>query len=225
MVGHFSDHHEGQQQEILFRTVAQFKKALERQVWKSVEIDSTISTLGWDRCLNNKTEWGMSKDPALIHRKSPLRMGVARAQREGQTSGNTTKRVVVREENPRPLKRSRQEDTAPEPNRGRDHTPDESQRQGPTPAPETPKRSRWSRWKSTLDQGPNSGVPQELTQPTRSGLLGPLASLRRTRAPRQPPPVRVGNGGEDFTDIWNLEEERRPPNRDPSQGRTQGSLA
>ena len=95
MVEHFSDHHEGQQQEVLYRIVAQFQKALERQVWESVEIDSTISTLGLNNCLNSKTEWGMSKDPALISKTSPAKMGIARAQKEGQTHGNTSKRIRV----------------------------------------------------------------------------------------------------------------------------------
>ena len=64
MVEHFLDHHGGEQQEVLFRTVGHFHKALERQVWESVEIDSTVASIGLQRCLNSKTEWG---DPRTRH--------------------------------------------------------------------------------------------------------------------------------------------------------------
>ena len=89
MVDHFLDHHGGEQQEILFRTVGHFHKALERQVWESVEIDSTVASIGLHRCLNSKTEWGGSKDPALVNKGTPLQKGLARAQQQNQRTGNT----------------------------------------------------------------------------------------------------------------------------------------
>ena len=55
MVDHFKEVHNGNRQEILFRTIAQFQTALERQVWESVEIDSTTASIGL-HCLNSKTE-------------------------------------------------------------------------------------------------------------------------------------------------------------------------
>ena len=72
MVEHFGDCHQGQTQEVLFRTFSNFQTALARQVWESIEIDQTTLKLGKTKCLNNKTEWGLSKDPALVPRKSPL---------------------------------------------------------------------------------------------------------------------------------------------------------
>ena len=92
MVQHHQEWHQGETQEVLFRVTARFQTALSRQVWESVEIDSTTVSLGSEGCLNLKTEWGSSKDPALIPRQSPLAKGLARAQKEGQTSGNTGKR-------------------------------------------------------------------------------------------------------------------------------------
>ena len=158
----------------------------------------------------------MSKDPTLVHRKSPLKMSETRAQREGQTTGNTNKRVrafpqqVALEGNPRPLKRKRQETS---PRHERDSTPGDRGMKEASLAPGTPKRSRWSRRRQTLEQG-HREVPQGMTQPTMSGRLGPLAGLRRSRAPRQPSPGRVGNGKGTPTDIRTLVEETEPPDRE-----------
>ena len=100
LVNHFLDFHQGTKQEVLFQTLATFQTALQRQVWELVEIDFTTSSLGVSHSLNQKTEWGSSKDPALVPRRSPLAKGLARAQAEGQLSGNTTKRVMVVERVP-----------------------------------------------------------------------------------------------------------------------------
>ena len=153
-------------------------------------------------------------------------MGSARAQRDGQTSGNTTKRLTENVTDTRPSKRRRQEEEVPEPTRERDQTPAGSQGQGHHPDtqnPQTPKRSRWSLWRSKRNERPSTEDPQQTVQPTDSGLLGLLVNLRR-RAPRDTPPSRVGTGGEGLsTNVWNLEEEGRPPDRGPNQRRTQGS--
>ena len=93
LVDHFREVHNGNRQEILFRTIAQFQTALERQVWESVEIDSTTASIGL-HCLNSKTEWGLSKDPALVSRGTPQRKTLARAQRQNQVAGNTSKRLA-----------------------------------------------------------------------------------------------------------------------------------
>ena len=64
VVQHFEEQHGGEQQQVLYRIVGQFLIALERQVWESVEIDSTNLSIG-PKCLNNKTEWGASKRPKV----------------------------------------------------------------------------------------------------------------------------------------------------------------
>ena len=111
LVEHFMEHHQGVTQEVLFRTLASFQTALQRQIWESVEIDSTTNSIGFQACLNHKTEWGSSKDPALVPRRSPLSKGLARAQAEGQMLGNTTKRTRAEMPNPRPTKMRRGETT------------------------------------------------------------------------------------------------------------------
>ena len=153
-------------------------------------------------------------------------MGSARAQRMGQTSGNTSKRLTENVNDTRPSKKKRQEEEIPQPTRARDQTPNGIQGQVEHPdtqSPQTPKRSRWSIWRQRKTEGPNTEDPQQTIQPTNSGLLGPLVHLRK-RNPRDTPPSRVGTGGEGLsTTIWTLEEEKRPPDRDPNQGRTQES--
>ena len=84
MVEHFGDCHQGQTQEVLFRNLGKFKTALARQVWESVEIDHTTLVLGKTKCLNHKTEWGLSKDPTLIPRRNPLTKQGYKAQNEDQ---------------------------------------------------------------------------------------------------------------------------------------------
>ena len=106
LVDHFREVHNGSRQEILFRTIAQFQTALERQVWESVEIDSTTASIGL-HCLNSKTEWGLSKDPALVNRGTPQKKTLARAQRQDQVAGNTSKRLATQPEDTRPTKRCR----------------------------------------------------------------------------------------------------------------------
>ena len=145
-----------------------------------------------------KTEWGSSKDPALVHRQSPLAKGLPRAQREGQTSGNTSKRGQEYQD-PRPLKRRRKENTEGPEAEG----PANSEEQGLSP---TSPRSRWERWQSTRPPTP----PQGNKTPTRSGVQGSLAQgqvgppiqgregpgagksvqERRTRKRREPPEER-----------------------------------
>ena len=77
MVDHFREEHSGHLQEVLFRTIGQFQTALERQVWESVEIDYTTASIGL-HCLNSKTEWGSSNDPALANRGNPVKKSLAR---------------------------------------------------------------------------------------------------------------------------------------------------
>ena len=167
---HFREVHQGTTQEVLFRTLATFQTALQRQVWESVEIDSTNNSIGSQQCLNNKTEWGSSKDPVLETKRNPLTKGLPRAQKPKQTAGNTTKRV-------------RQDTTEGRPSKSRRTTPGTSSSSPPTtPDPATPARSRWGRWQTQLSS-PES--PNEVPAPDRrrernrqrptdsSGLQGP----------------------------------------------------
>ena len=82
MVQHHQEHHQGETQKVLFRVVGKFRTALQRQVWESVEIDSTTASIGHLHFLNNKTEWGSSNYPALINKRSMVKMSLARAQHE-----------------------------------------------------------------------------------------------------------------------------------------------
>ena len=104
LVIHFAEEHSGARQEIPLRIVGKFKTPLERQVWESVEIDSTIAKLGRTNCLNSRNEWGLSKDPVLVNRDlRPHRV---------QTAQQEYKRVPERDPsdhqgNDRPSKRQR----------------------------------------------------------------------------------------------------------------------
>ena len=150
-------------------------------------------------------------------------MSAAKAQREGQTSGNTTKRVrVPLEANPRPSQRRRQEaDTQRE---ERNSSPANARSQESGPAPGTPKRSRWSQWRQAMDKGPRV-VQQEETQPTTSGLLGPLADLGGQRAYRHPSSSRVGMEIGTSTNTGPSERETESLARKKSWGKTQRRLA
>ena len=160
------EHHQGVTQEVLFRTLATFQTALQRQVWESVEIDSTTNSIGFQACLNHKTEWGSSKDPALVPRRSPLTKSFAKAQKEGQVAGNTTKRSRMAEQ---------QEQGRP--NKARKTGP------GPEAAP-TPKRNKRQRQSR-----------QTSNQPTESELQGPIMkALRGENTPRPPYQGREGPG-------------------------------
>ena len=75
---HFSEVHQGQQQEVLLRVIKKAQTALSRQVWESVLIDSQPDP---SLCLNLKSEWGGSRDPTLVH-KVPT-------DRPGRHQGNT----------------------------------------------------------------------------------------------------------------------------------------
>ena len=165
----------------------------------------------------------MSKDPTLVHRTNPVRMSAARAQREGQTSGNTSKRVrVPLENNQRPLKRRRQEPSGHR--EERDSSPIVGRSQEAGLAPGIPKRSRWSKWRQAVDKGPRE-VQQEETQPTTSGHLGPLADLGGQRAYRHPSPSRVGIEEGTSTNTGPSERETESLARKKSWGKTQRRLA
>ena len=163
MVQHHQEHHSGQPQEVLFRVVQKFKTALERQVWESVTIDSTNASLGHKRCLNNKTEWGSSKDPALVHKRSPPSKGTATAQTTNQVAGNTLKRSGTGPPDLHPSKRARGEVI--------EVTSPAQSTEGDSP------RSRWDRWKESQQPPGQSSrqTPETKNMPTESGLLGSSA--------------------------------------------------
>ena len=186
MVEHFGEFHQGVQQEVLFRTVASFQTALQRQVWESVEIEAKTNSIGFHACLNHKTEWGASKDPALVPRKSPLSKTFPRAQFKDQKAGNTEKRAWM--------------PPAPEPTRDHKRRRTEA---GPStqmeegPAPEiSPGRSRWERWQreASSPESPQEGRKRKRRRnnqrqlendlPTvSSGLKGPSMLTNNTRLP------------------------------------------
>ena len=192
-----------------------------------MEIDSTISTLGLNQCLNSKTDWGMSKDPTLVHRTKPVVMSTSRAQREGQTSGNTAKRVrVPLEANPRPSKKRRQDEDMQR--EERDSSPDIARSQEPGPAPGTSKRSRWSQWRQAKARNESKGpevAHQDETQPTTSGLLGPLVDLRSQGASRHPSSSREGQKKDTSTNTGPSEGGTGSLVRRKSWGKTQRRLA
>ena len=68
LVIHFIEEHNEARQEILLGVVGKFKTPLERQVWESVKIYSTMAKLGRTHCLNSRKEWELSKDPVLMNR-------------------------------------------------------------------------------------------------------------------------------------------------------------
>ena len=155
MVEHFGDHHQGIPQETLFQTIASFQTALQRQVWESVEIDSKTNSIGFHACLNHKTEWGSSKDPVLVHRKSPLNKTLPRAQHKDQLAGNTEKRArlpSIPEPERQPKRRKTGPSTQPEGSPAPEGQEQEEQMSS------SPGRSRWERWQTEVSS-PES--PQE----------------------------------------------------------------
>ena len=214
MVQHFLEVHGGVQQEVLFRTIGQFLTALERQVWESVEIDSTTHSLG-QRCLNNKTEWGSSKDPALIPREIPRRKPMMRVHNSNQQPGTKRIRVHTGGEEVdvphRPAKRGRR-------NERQDEGPSDvinnvtssegpssvissgghnnvTSSEGPlhvTSRDSTPVRSRWSRWQEYKRTSPEHQGPNSAIMPTRSGHKGPFIKDLREMLPRSLTQSREG---------------------------------
>ena len=64
---HSEEEHEGREVELLMRVIRQAETALERQIWESVAID-TLAAKNPKGCLNLKSEWGCSENPALENR-------------------------------------------------------------------------------------------------------------------------------------------------------------
>ena len=204
MVEHFGEVHQGVQQEVLFRTVATFQTALQRQVWESVEIDSKTKSIGFHACLNHKTEWGSSKDPALVPRRSPLSKTLPRAQHKDQTAGNTDKRTRlpgVPETERQPKRRRTGPPTEPSTLEVGEGSPAaEGQEEQVSPG-----RSRWDQWQASSPESPPSPQPggkrkrrrprQSDSKPTDSGLQGPnILVLRDKNVSRPPNQERVGPG-------------------------------
>ena len=196
--------------------MASFQTALQRQVWESVEIDSTTNSIGLHACLNHKTEWGSSKDPVLVprrsrpasskdpvlvSRKNPLSKGLPRAQQERQVAGNTRKRLAAIPE-PNKTSKRRREDPGTATGPGPGTTGGSRTQQGPDQDVETT-RSRWDRWQSHLS---NTGSPEDTRakrrrrdnttrKPTECGLEGlSITALRDQKVLRHPHQGREGPG-------------------------------
>ena len=93
---HFEEAHNGNKQEVLIRVVKHARSPLSRQTWESVEIDRQDPTT----CLNLKTEWGKSRDPALINNPRPAKKPKPEPPTEkktGDKESGRTKRVIVSE--------------------------------------------------------------------------------------------------------------------------------
>lgn len=89
LVIHFEEAHQGQKQETLMRVIKHARSALDRQTWESVAINRMEEAT----CLNLKTEWGRSRDPALINRPHPKKTPrTGTGETEVRDQGTGTKR-------------------------------------------------------------------------------------------------------------------------------------
>ena len=147
----------------------------------------------------------------MVPRRSPLSKGLARAQAEGQMSGNTSKRTRAEVLNPRPTKKRRsgvgdERDTEPIP----EQVPRPSE--GRIEDLGTPVRSRWHRLQATPSPNSESPLTQNIHRPTASGPLGSLAQAQRQEiASESPNQGREGPGMEGPIRRRTLKTREKPP--------------
>ena len=87
---HFSEEHNGEQQDVIFWIIRKFQTALSRQVAESVTIEEVAAKAA--ECLNLKSKWGGSKLPGIAvsrpkgtaRKERPEQEGEKR-RREGET--------------------------------------------------------------------------------------------------------------------------------------------